>query len=295
MIRGFLTEIRPRQWTKNLVVFAALIFSENLGNGALVFQSILAFASLCLLSGSIYVLNDLADLEQDRHNPLKSDRPIASGVLSQAQAVTGLLFVLGLGLALAAATGRNFLITVCAFVLLNVAYTYFLKRIVILDVFGIALSFILRAISGVEALLPIDPDIELSPWLLVCTLFLALFLGFAKRRHEFIEVDDPQGRREVLDGYNLPLLDQLVALAAAASLLAYTIYTIWPGTLEKFGTPDLIYTVPIVAFGVMRYLYLVFAKNAGGDPSEALLTDKGIFGSVVVWVLCVLSVFYLRG
>ncbi len=292
MIGALLVEIRPRQWTKNLVVFAALIFSENLRNGPYVFQAALGFVSLCLLSGAIYILNDLADLEQDRRNPLKKHRPLASGALSRGQAVAGLALMLGLGFAVAAATGRDFFQTACAFLLLNVAYTFLLKRIVILDVFGIAVSFILRAIAGVAALVPLDPEIELSPWLLVCTFFLALFLGFSKRLHECETIDAIEGKRAVLQNYTMPLLHQLVGITAGASLFAYTIYTIWPGTVEKFGTRALMYTVPIVAFGVMRYLYLVFVRREGGDPSEHLLSDRGIFTSVLAWILCIIAIFY---
>jgi 4-hydroxybenzoate polyprenyltransferase len=292
MIQDFLTELRPRQWTKNLVAFAALIFSQNLDHPSMVFQALMGFVSLCLLSGSIYVLNDLADLEKDRANPLKRHRPLASGRLGSRPAAVGVSIVLALGLAVAAATGARFLLTAVVFILLNLAYTHSLKNVVILDVLVIALSFILRAIAGVEALVPLDSSIELSPWLLVCTLFLSLFLGFSKRLHELEQVDERKGRRAVLLQYTRPLLHQLVGITAGSSVIAYSIYTIWPGTLEKFHTQALLYTVPIVAFGVMRYLYLVYARQEGGDPSEHLLSDRGILGSVLAWTLCVVAIFY---
>jgi len=285
-----LKSMRPGQWTKNLVVFAALIFSRNLMHGALALKSVEAFAVFCLLSGVIYLINDIADIDKDRLHVRKRERPLPSGNLRVSHARTAALVGLAIGIYAAWRIGHYFLVVACAFAALNLLYSFFLKRLVLLDVFSISVSFIMRAIGGVEALRSIEPDIQISAWLLICTLFLSLFLAFCKRRHELVTMVDATDHRESLLEYSPALLDQLVAMTAGGSVISYAIYTIWPETVDRFGSNNLVYTVPLVLIGVMRYLYLVYNKDKGGNPSEILLHEKFMLITVLAWIALVIAV-----
>jgi 4-hydroxybenzoate polyprenyltransferase len=282
--------MRPHQWTKNLVVFAGLIFSRNFREQELLLRSVEAFIALCLLSGVIYIVNDIADVEKDRLHPTKKNRPLAAGTLSVPVAVLAAIAGGALGLFLSWRLGSAFLTVACVFCALNLLYSFVLKRIVLLDVVSISLSFVLRAIAGVEALRDVDPAIAISPWLLICTLFLSLFLAFCKRRYELTFLENATDHRASLQEYSPILLDQLVGITAGGSVLAYAIYTIWPETVEKFGTTNLVYTVPLVLIGVMRYLYLVYNKQKGGSPSDLLLREKFLLVDVSVWVVLVIVI-----
>jgi 4-hydroxybenzoate polyprenyltransferase len=176
---------------------------------------------------------------------------------------------------------------------LNVFYSAGLKKVVLVDVVSISLSFVIRAIAGVEALVGVDPSITISPWLLICTLFLSLFLAFCKRRHELTTLGEATRHREALAEYSPALVDQLVGITAAGAVLSYSIYTIWPETVEKFGTTRLVYTIPLVLIGVMRYLYLVYNKEKGGSPSDMLLSEKFILIDVFLWILLVVAIFHV--
>jgi 4-hydroxybenzoate polyprenyltransferase len=285
-----LLSMRPGQWTKNLVVFAALIFSRNLRDGAMAVKSLEAFLVFCLLSGMIYLINDIADIERDKLHAQKRERPLPSGRLGVAQAVTAAGIGLVVGGWVAWWIGTAFFVIVCAFTALNLLYSFVLKRVVLLDVLSISVSFIMRAIGGVEALRALEPDIQISPWLLICTLFLSLFLAFCKRRNELLTLTDAHNHRESLLEYSPALLDQLVSMTAAGSVLAYAIYTIWPDTVEKFGSTNLVYTIPVVLIGVMRYLYLVYNKEKGGSPSDLLLQERFILITVLVWIGLVVAI-----
>jgi len=284
--------MRPRQWTKNLVAFAGLIFSRNLTDKALALKSVEAFGVFCLLSGMIYLVNDIADLEKDRLHETKRLRPLPSGRLKVSTASSVAVVLSALGLYLAFIVGWRFFVVAAIFFVFNLLYSFGLKRFALLDVFSISMSFILRAIGGVEALDTLDPTIELSPWLLICTLFLSLFLGFCKRRNELMTMAEASRHRESLGDYSPGLLDQLVGITAGGSVLSYSIYTIWPDTVEKFGTTDLVYTIPLVLLGIMRYLYLVYNKEKGGCPSEMLLTERFLLIDVFLWVVLVIVIFY---
>jgi 4-hydroxybenzoate polyprenyltransferase len=286
--------LRPWQWTKNLVVVAALIFSRNLFRFELTLRSVEALLIFCLLSGSIYVFNDLIDLEQDRTHPAKRKRPIASGRVSKGAALTLGLVSAAVGLVLAALLSRA-LFTVCVvYVAVSIAYSAGLKHMVVLDVLIISIGFVLRAMAGVEVLKDIEPNVIMSPWLLVCTLFLALFLGFNKRRHELDLLADDAGRhRKTLDEYSKEFLDAMIAVVTAATVIAYAIYTIWPATVEKFHTGALIYTVPFVVFGLFRYMYLVIMKNKGGSPSEVLVSDLPLVIDIILWISVAGIVLYV--
>jgi 4-hydroxybenzoate polyprenyltransferase len=287
-----LQSMRPGQWTKNLVVFAALIFSRSFTDVALVIKSIEAFAVFCVLSGIIYLINDIADIEKDRLHEEKRRRPLPSGRLGRTEAMTAA--VVGLVVAIFAAfrIGSEFLVVTVVFVALNLLYSFRLKRVVLLDVISISMSFILRAIGGVEALRSLNPSIEISAWLLICTLFLSLMLAFCKRRHELLTMDAAGAHRAVLEEYSPALLDQLVSITAGGSVIAYAIYTIWPDTVDKFGTTNLVYTVPLVLIGVMRYLYLVYNKQKGGSPSDLLLQEKFILITVLAWIVLVVAILW---
>ncbi len=282
--------MRPKQWTKNLVVFAGLIFSRNFRDPALLLRSVEAFVVFCILSGVIYLINDVADLDKDRLHPTKRERPLASGALQRATAVAAAVVLLAIALVWAYRLGPAFLVVACLFAALNLVYSFGLKRVVLLDVASISLSFVLRAIAGVEALRALEPGIAISPWLLICTLFLSLLLAFCKRRHELVYIEDAANHRESLQEYSPALLDQLVGISASGSVLAYSIYTIWPETVEKFGTTNLVYTVPLVLIGIMRYLYLVYKKEKGGSPSDLLLHEKFLLVDVVAWIVLVIVI-----
>ena len=282
--------MRPKQWTKNLVVFAGLIFSRNFREPELLLRSVEAFLVFCVLSGVIYLVNDVADAAKDRLHPIKRSRPMASGALQRATAVSAAAVLLTVALLWAYRLGPAFLVVACLFAALNLVYSFALKRVVLLDVTSISLSFVLRAIGGVEALRAVQPDIAISPWLLICTLFLSLLLAFCKRRHELVNIEDAANHRESLQEYSPALLDQLVGISASGSVLAYSIYTIWPETVEKFGTANLVYTVPLVLIGIMRYLYLVYKKEKGGSPSDLLLHEKFLLVDVVAWIVLVIVI-----
>jgi len=284
--------MRPEQWTKNLVVFAALIFSQNIGNKELGLKAIEAFIVLCVLSGTIYLINDIVDIEKDKLHERKRTRPLPSGRLTVPVAAMAAIIAAFLGIYFASVIGTGFLFAAIGFVALNLLYSFVIKNIALLDVMGISISFILRAIAGVEALRSLDESIQISPWLLICTLFLSLFLAFCKRRHELLSMTDASGHREVLSQYSPALLDQLVSITAGGSVFSYAIYTIWPDTAEKFGTTALVYTVPLVLIGVMRYLYLVYNEDKGGSPTDLLLNEKFLFIDVIAWIVLVVAILW---
>ncbi len=296
MIGLLLQELRPRQWTKNLLLFAGVIFSQQADRPDLLLRAAVGFIAFSLLAGLVYLLNDLKDLGLDRLHPRKRGRPLASGRLSAA-AAWGEAAVLVVAVALLATwLGAPFAIVAAAYLVMNLAYDLALRDHVLLDVFVIALGFVLRAIAGVELLRPVSPDTALSPWLLVCTFFGALFLALAKRRRELANAGEDAGaRRPVLRLYTPPLLEGLVLVSAAASIMGYALYTIWPATVAKFHTEALLYTVPFVTYGIFRYLYLVRASESTEDPSQVLLADRPLQACVLLYLAVVILILYARG
>lgn len=285
-----LQSMRPRQWTKNLVVFAAIIFSLKMEEGDLVLHTIAGFLVFCVISGVVYLMNDIKDRKLDAEHPTKKFRPIASGELTTGGATTAIVILLIVGLAAAYWIGPSFLGVSVGYLALNVCYSFGLKSLVILDVMAISTGFVLRAISGARILDEAGSPVEISEWLLMCTFFLSLFLGLGKRRHELRKIGG--GSRAALEHYSVELVDRLTAITVAVTIISYSIYTIWPGTVEHFGTANLIYTIPLVFYGLSRYLYLVIQEDKGGDPSEMLLTDKSILLTVLVWVGLVAWILY---
>lgn len=288
-----LEALRPKQWTKNLLLFVGVIFSQHLSDMALLQRAMAGFVAFSLLSGSVYVLNDLMDVEADRQHPKKCKRPIASGRLPVPLAWGMLPVILAAVGAISWWLGPAFMTVAGIYLASNLAYSFWLKHKVIIDVFLIANGFMLRAIAGVELIRQIQPDTLLSPWLLVCTFFGALFLGVSKRRRELVNAgSNASEQRAVLRRYTPELLDVMLTVSASTTLMSYALYTMWPSTVEKFGTDRLLYTVPFVAFGVFRYLYLVRVSETSEDPSAVLLTDRPIQATVALFLVAVVWVLY---
>jgi len=283
-----LHSLRPEQWTKNLLVFAALLFARRLFDPAAVLQALAAFAIFCGLSGAVYLLNDVSDRESDRQHPVKRHRPIAAGDVSAPTAVAWALVLISLGLSLSFWLQTGFGMAAAAYLVLQAAYTRVLKHVVILDVMAIAFGFVLRAVAGGLVI-----GVPISDWLVICTILLALFLGLSKRRHELtLLAAGAAGHRRILEEYDPYLLDQMIAVVAAATLVAYIIYCLSPETTARFGTHWLVLTVPFPIYGLFRYLYIVHRKDGGGNPSEMLLTDQPLLSCVGLWGLTVVAVIY---
>jgi 4-hydroxybenzoate polyprenyltransferase len=285
--------LRPGQWTKNLLVFAGLLFGNasvgrGLFDGPTLVRATAAFVIFCALSGVVYLVNDITDRESDRQHPIKARRPIASGVLSVAVAIAAAIVIGGSALAGAALLGRAFLLVAASYLGLQLLYSGRLKQIVIIDVLAIALGFVLRAVAGAVAV-----DVAISHWLLVCTILLALFMALAKRRHEIVLLaDGATSHRPILREYSPYLLDQMIAVVTASTLIAYIFYTISPETEQKFGTQWLGLTIPFPLYGIFRYLYLVHRREGGGSPADLLLTDRPLLACVALWALAVALIIY---
>lgn len=294
MIRAWLEALRPKQWTKNLLLFAGVVFSQHLREPRLFGRAVVGFLAFSLLSGIVYLINDLRDVEQDRAHPRKRLRAIPSGRLPIRVAWISLIPLAAVVIALSWWLGPGYTLTAALYVALNLAYSFGFKAVVLLDVFIVALGFVLRAIAGVQLLVPVAPGTELSPWLLVCTFFGALFIALGKRRRELTNAGGTQATRQrtVLDQYTPELVDQLLVIAAAASLMSYALYTIWPGTVAKFHTEALLFTVPLVAYGLFRYLWLVEASEQSEDPSQVLLTDRPLAATLLLYLATVLLILY---
>jgi len=283
-----LISLRPRQWAKNLLVFAGLLFGLRLFDSGAVGRAFGAFGVFCLLSGVVYLINDIADRRTDRQHPLKAQRPVASGALPVRAALTSAVVLSAVALAGAAALGPRFLVVAASYLALLTLYSGPLKHIVIIDVLTIAIGFVLRAVAGAVAV-----DVDISHWLLVCTILLALFISLAKRRHELVVLaDGAASYRPILDEYTPYLLDQMIAVVTASTLIAYVFYTISPETEEKFNTHWLGLTVPFPLYGIFRYLYLVHQREGGGSPADLLLTDRPLLICVTMWALSVVLIIY---
>jgi len=286
-LSAIFVSLRPRQWVKNLFVFAGLVFSQRLFTDA-VWTSLAAFAVFCALSGAIYLLNDVADRERDRLDPRKGLRPIAAGRLSVGTAITTAVVLIGAGLGVGTLLSRRFLIAALLYVGLLVAYSAWLKHVVIVDVIVVAGGFVLRAIAGAVVI-----DVEMSGWLLICTILLALFLALGKRRYEYLALDrDAALHRPILAEYSPALLDQMIAVVTASTVTAYALYTMSPETVAKFRTHLLPATLPFVLYGVFRYLYLLYQRQLGGNPSELLLGDRALLINTIGWICAVLLIIY---
>lgn len=283
---NLLQALRPLQWTKNAVLFAALVFAGRLTDSQAVVTAIWAFVAFCLASSAVYLINDVRDIEADRAHPKKRHRPIASGGLAPSTAVILAVFLAVAALALSWWIRPAFAGMTLAYLALMLAYSFGLKHVVMLDVVIIAVGFVIRAAAGAVAI-----DVVISPWLLACTLLLALFLGFGKRRHELAHLDAAAAHRPNLESYSLQLLDQLLVATGTATVVAYLLYTI--ETRGKFGTDALMLTVPFVAFAVFRYLFLLQRKGEGGRPESLLFSDRPLLFAIIGWGLCCVAILYV--
>ena len=290
MLVAVFISIRPRQWVKNLFVFAGVIFSHRLFSMD-AGRALAAFAIFCALAGVVYLLNDVADRERDRAHPKKRLRPVASGALSVRAALTAAMVIAIVALAAAAALGGAFLLTAAVYVGLLVAYSIVLKHVVIVDVLTVATGFVLRAVAGAVAV-----DVDISGWLLICTVLIALFLALGKRRHEYLTLDAEAARhRPILAEYSAALLDQMIAVVTASTVTAYALYTMSPETVAKFDTRLLPATLPFVLYGIFRYLYLLYRRQLGGNPSELFLNDRALIVNTVLWIVAVVTIIYGAG
>jgi len=281
--------MRPEQWIKNFFVFTALLFSKNLPNPLKGIEAIIGFTIFCMITGCAYMINDLVDLEKDKLHPVKSRRPLASGKLKKDTAVKIVVLVCLTSLFFAFYMNVLFGIIVLAYFLLNIGYSIYLKNIVIIDVVSIAAGFVLRVLGGAVII-----SVVASQWLILCTILLSLFLGFSKRRHELILLEDSAtSHRKVLEHYSPYFLDQMIAVVTASTLICYALYTMSKDTVEKLGTSKLIYTIPFVLYGIFRYLYLVHQKEKGGSPTEIMFTDKPMIINICLWVISSVVFIYI--
>ncbi|OGD19885.1 MAG: phosphoribose diphosphate--decaprenyl-phosphate phosphoribosyltransferase [Candidatus Aminicenantes bacterium RBG_16_63_16] len=289
-IVAIIKSMRPAQWTKNLFVFAALIFARKFFSPRELALSVGAFLVFCLVSGAFYIFNDIRDCEEDRLHPKKCLRPIAHGDLGRGQAMAVFIVLSLIGLAAAFLLRPQFFYAVAVYLAIQLAYSLKLKHVVILDIFVIAAGFVIRVVAGGLVI-----DVPISSWLLICTTLLALLLAMGKRRHELILLEDKAtNHRAILKEYSAYLLDQMIAVVTASTLIAYCLYTISGETVAKFGTEHLIWTAAFVLYGIFRYLYLVHQKGKGGSPEELILQDKPLLLNIVLWIGAVVLIIYLK-
>ena len=282
-----LESMRPRQWVKNLFVFAGLIFAQKLFT-PLALVALAAFAIFCALSGAVYLVNDVADRDKDRLHPTKRRRPIASGRLSVPAAVLAALLLVALSLTASLLISWSLAVVAAAYVTLLILYSVWLKHLVIVDVLVVAAGFVLRAVAGAVAI-----AVEISGWLLICTILIALFLALGKRRYEYLtQGGGAAAHRPILAEYSAELLDQMIAVVTASTVTAYALYTMSPETVAKFHTHLLPATLPFVLYGIFRYLYLLYRRQLGGNPSELFLNDWPLLLNTFLWFLVVLAIVY---
>ncbi|MBT3317640.1 decaprenyl-phosphate phosphoribosyltransferase [bacterium] len=288
MFPSLIISMRPQQWIKNLLLFGPLIFSMNLFDVTMVTRTALAFIVFSLAGSAVYLLNDVVDVEKDKAHPVKRNRPIASGKLPIKIALF-FMAVIGAGsLVLAWDLSQTLAFIIMIYMVNNLFYSFKLKHIVLIDVGSLSLGFVLRVFAGAAVI-----GVEASPWLIMCTILLSSFLGFAKRRHELVLLGENNvNHRSVLAHYSPHLLDQLILISAASTVMSYALYTVNAKTVAKFGTTNLIYTVPFILYGVFRYLFLIHNRKKGGDPAKVLLNDAPMVLNIVVWLsVCVYMVY----
>ncbi len=287
LIKKMLISMRPKQWVKNVFIFAPMIFSLHMFQPAFIKRSLLAFCLFSLITGTIYIFNDILDREKDRLHPEKKDRPIAAGQLSAVSAgIFAAVLLVGV-LALSAVINREFFYISLFYAVLNIFYSLFLKSVVIIDIMVIALGFVLRVMVGAAI-----NQLALYPWILISTFLLAIFLALIKRRQELLKIQSinpDKVTRKTLLHYNINLLDQMISISTATTLISYIMYVLSPDVQQKFHTANLFYTVPFVIFGIFRYLFLAYAMGEGESPSEIIYTDLPFTVNIILWV----SVFIL--
>ncbi|NOZ84839.1 MAG: decaprenyl-phosphate phosphoribosyltransferase [Deltaproteobacteria bacterium] len=282
---------RPLQWMKNIVVLAPLVFAHKLMDRDLFTKAVIAFLVFCLVASATYLLNDLKDREKDRLHPVKKNRPIAAGLLGPWSVFPAAIALTLTGLATSYYfLGLDFSTWIVVYILVQTAYSFGLKGVIIIDVFTVSAGYVVRVVGGAVAI-----HVPASAWLILCTLLLSLFLSLAKRRHEILLLGDmAEDHRKSLVQYDRSLLDQMVGVVAPATVIAYALYTLDPDTVKRFGGQGLFYTVPMVLYGLFRYMYLVHAKRKGGEPDKTLLTDTALLLDVLLYAILVIALIYLR-
>jgi 4-hydroxybenzoate polyprenyltransferase len=288
MAIALLQAMRPKQWAKNIFIFGALVFDKKLFEANFFLRTLAAFVMFCLFSSTVYIINDLGDIDQDRQHPIKRNRPLASGRLKPKTAVSVVVGIVVVLLPLAFALDPRFGAIALAYLVNNLLYTFWLKNVVIVDVLSIAAGFVMRVAAGVTVI----PTERFSPWMYVCMTLLALFLGFGKRRHELaLLAADADNHRQVLDEYSLPFLDEMMGVVTASTVMAYAIYT-----FSAEGLPSnhsMMLTIPFVLYAIFRYLYLIHVRGEGGAPEEILLGDRPFLVDVTLWGVLVVVLLYL--
>jgi 4-hydroxybenzoate polyprenyltransferase len=279
-VKSIIRSVRPEQWLKNGFVLAPIVFSGLIGDPGAWLRSLLAVAAFCAASSATYLVNDVIDREADRAHPVKRGRPIAAGEVSVAAAMMTAVVLVAVAMAIALWLGGWFPTILIAYVALVILYSVLLKRAVFLDVLVVAAGFVLRVVGGAVAI-----NVPVSRWILVVTYLLALYLALGKRRTELALLGDGAGHhRAVLGHYTLPMVDSAISVVLGATVLAYALYTVAPDTVAKVGSEGLLATVPIVLYGLFRYLYLLHRHELGGSPTRALLTDRPLLVCVVIWL-----------
>lgn len=290
-MKSFVVLARPHHWVKNVFLFAPLVFSQHLFDGEYVSASIMAFVVFCLVSSVVYTVNDIADRDLDRAHPVKSRRPVASDAVSPRQAAIFAILLTVVVLLLARNMRPEFQIVVALYFFVNILYTFWLKHILLVDVFIVAAGFMLRVLAGALAI-----HVEVSHWLILCTLFVSLFLAVSKRRGELMLVQNSVefSGRIVLREYELPYLDQIITISAAGMAISYALYTVAERTVSMFGTENLIFTTVFVLFGIFRYMHLLRKRSTEDNPTYLLLTDPVMIVNIALWFLSCIAIIYSR-
>jgi len=278
--------VRPRQWTKNLAVVAPLVFAGRLLDLRALELSLFAFVAFCFVSSAVYSINDVVDAERDRQHPVKQDRPVAAGRMSSAQALLLAAVLLGAGLSIGLLVDAHCAIALCAYFALQLLYIFALKNLLIVDMIVVAIGFVVRAITGAMAI-----NVSVSPWFVLCTGLLALFLAIAKRRHEIVLLHEhSDSHRPVLSEYSAELLDSYMVTLSASTITAYALYTFTTARTQYYW---MMMSIPFVIFGILRYQYLVLRKGRGGRPEEILLSDTPLMVDIVLWTVYIIVVRYV--
>jgi decaprenyl-phosphate phosphoribosyltransferase len=282
MIRDYVRLIRIKHWIKDVFIFAPLIFSFNFYKPSYIGRTLIMCAAFCLAASAVYVFNDVTDRQRDRLHPKKKDRPVASGAVSVRSALILAALLLVAAVAVSGILGLSSVLIVLAYIGLNAAYSLLLKNQTFIDVMVIATGFLIRVVAGAIAI-----DVELSSWMLLTTFFLSLFLGFGKRRKELAEAST--GHRAVFQDYSIELLNSLIIISAALTIITYSLYVVTSKTMIALGRDKFIATIPFVVFGVFRYMFLIYKQNNGGDPAEVLLRDRAMLIDIALWVCLVFA------
>lgn len=286
-IKDILQLIRVKQWIKNFFLFAPLIFSHHLFDETYLLISIKAFVAFCFISSVVYIINDIADFEQDKNHPVKKNRPLPSGKISRPTAIViSFMFFVGM-MIFAYDLNLKFKIAIATYFIINLLYSFKLKQIVLLDIFFIAFGFMIRIIAGGWVI-----DVYISSWLILTTLFLSLFLAVTKRRSELAIIENNSTTRKVLSDYSINFADQMATISAAGTVISYALYTVSERTKELFHTENLIFTTPFVVYGIFRYLYLVHKKNLGENPTYIVTSDVPMIINIILWILTSIAIIY---